>query len=65
MSTDCWDDDDLDYGDDEDRNCQTCCGEQIEECHDILGCFEAGCNGDYHRCPNCKGSGLAKDQCYW
>lgn len=54
-------DDDLDYG----ADCQTCGGEQIEECDDILGCFVKGCDGNYHTCPNCKGSGRARDQWFW
>lgn len=29
------------------------------------GCWESDCDGDFHTCPNCKGSGLAKDQRYW
>lgn len=61
-------DEDEDYGDGLEPNCQTCRGEGVEECEDVNsseGCWVAGCNGDIHTCPNCKGSGLAKDQWYW
>lgn len=49
-------------------SCQTCCGDGFEECQDTNsseGCWELDCNGDIHTCPNCKGSGNAKDQWYW
>jgi hypothetical protein len=58
---------DGDYGDGMDQ-CQTCGGDGIEDCNDSgssEGCWERGCNDDWHTCPNCKGSGLAKDQWYW
>lgn len=60
------DHDDQDY--DDDPNCQTCGGgDGFEECEDTdsaEGCWIAGCDGDFHTCPDCKGSGLAKDQWY-
>jgi hypothetical protein len=49
-------------------NCQTCLGEGYEECEDTNsseGCWERDCNGYAHTCPNCRGSGHAKDQWYW
>lgn len=48
--------------------CTTCGGEGVEDCEDTgssEGCWEAGCNGQFHRCPNCRGSGNAEDQRYW
>lgn len=53
-------DDEDDYSD-----CQTCLGDGYEECDAPWSCFEQGCNGKIHRCPNCKGSGDSKDQWYW
>jgi hypothetical protein len=63
-------DDYLDDFADEDGepDCHTCGGEGVEECEDVNsaeGCWEPSCNGDFHTCPNCKGSGRAKDCWYW
>ncbi len=52
----------------EEPDCMTCGGEGWCECEDTdssEGCWVAGCDGLSHRCPNCRGSGLAKDQQYW
>lgn len=54
-----------DYGDGLDANCQTCGGDGFEECNEPWCCFERDCDGDIHTCPNCRGSGCAKDQWYW
>ena len=64
---------DVDYHDDYDDAadggpCQTCGGDGFEECEDTdsaEGCWIADCDGEIHTCPNCNGSGLAKDQWYW
>lgn len=55
------------YEDDDDGwdQCQTCCGDGYEECWDWPDCWEPKCDGDFHRCPNCHGTGSAKDQWYW
>lgn len=49
-------------------SCSTCGGEGYAECEDVNsseGCWtHDNCNG-YGFCPNCRGSGLAKDQWYW
>ncbi len=48
--------------------CQTCDGDGFELCEDVNsseGCWESDCDGSAHTCPNCRGSGLAKDQWYW
>lgn len=50
------------------RNCRTCRGDGWEWCEDTdsaEGCWEADCDGSAHTCPNCRGSGLAMDQCFW
>lgn len=55
----------FDYDDD---RCMTCQGDGFEECettNSAEGCWESDCDGDFHLCPNCKGSGLAKDQWFW
>ena len=60
------DDDDEDF--DPNWACQTCGGDGVEECEDFdtsEGCWERDCNGRIHTCPNCRGSGKAKDQWYW
>lgn len=54
--------------DDETDLCMTCQGEGVEECEDTdsaEGCWAPDCNGFIHTCPNCLGSGNAKDQRYW
>ena len=54
--------------DDDYEPCQTCGGDGVEECEDFdtsEGCWERDCNGRIHTCPNCRGSGKAKDQWYW
>lgn len=57
-----------DFDDDDEPECHTCHGEGVEECEDTdsaEGCWEPGCSGDLHTCPNCKGSGNAKDCWYF
>ena len=52
----------------DDDPCMTCGGDGIEECEDTdsaEGCWEPDCNGRFHTCPNCRGSGNAKDQRFW
>ena len=60
---------DYEYDDyDDEPGCMTCGGEGYEECEDVNsseGCWEADCNGIIHTCPNCRGSGKAKDQRFW
>lgn len=62
-----WSCEDDDY-DPDDPGCQTCGGDGFEECEDSNsseGCWERRCNGRLHECPNCGGSGLARDQRFW
>ena len=50
------------------RSCMTCRGEGWEWCEDTNsseGCWEPDCDGEAHTCPNCYGSGDAKDQRFW
>ena len=56
------------FDDEDEPACQSCGGEGIEECEDVNsseGCWAAHCNGSFHECTNCHGSGQAKDQTYW
>ena len=61
------------YEDEDSAPCQTCGGDGVEECEEWLfqedtdaseECWEQDCNGRVHTCPNCRGSGNAKDQWY-
>ena len=53
-----WYDPDLD-----DEDCPTCGGDGWEWCDD-WDCWEPDCKHGGHTCPNCHGSGLAKDCTY-
>jgi hypothetical protein len=55
----------LDDGTDE-RECWTCGGDGYAEC-DEWDCMHPSANGRAHlaTCPNCRGSGDAKDVWYW
>jgi hypothetical protein len=55
--------DDATYDDDPD--CSFCGGDGEEECADPIQCFTPRCNGEWHQCPACRGSGLARDQRIW
>lgn len=49
-------------------HCQTCGGDGFEFCEDTdsaEGCWVGDCDGEVHTCPNCRGSGRAKDQWFW
>lgn len=53
---------------DPEPSCMTCSGDGWEWCEDTdsaEGCWESGCNGKSHTCPNCGGTGDAKDQRFW
>ena len=47
-----------------DSRCQTCAGDGFEWCEE-WDCWQRDCDGDAHTCPNCRGSGAARDQWYW
>jgi hypothetical protein len=68
MTARCPSDDDLEAELFEAQDCMTCCGDGFEECEDTdsaEGCWNADCDGVWHTCPNCRGSGRAKDQSWW
>lgn len=52
------------HDDPEDADCSSCGGEGFEECDDPIQCLSPSCDGEYHRCQNCGGSGRSKDQRY-
>ena len=51
------------WADDLEPDCHTCGGEGFEDCDD-WDCWEPNCRNGSHSCPNCHGSGLAKDCTY-
>lgn len=58
-------DDDYEAFEGYDADCSTCMGDGSEECMDSFMCFEPDCTGEWHTCPNCRGSGRAEDMHYW
>ena len=54
-------DDDLDS-----EPCSHCGGEwYMQECDDPIQCCEPRCDGQWHPCVACNGTGLAKNQWCW
>lgn len=65
---DCWDpDDDEPYDDEFERECTTCDGDGAVPGDEIAGQYDPGWIDPekWYRCPNCGGSGLAKDMTVW
>jgi len=61
-------DDDWQYNDDGDDNdpCSHCGGEwYLMECDDPLQCCDPRCDGQWHPCTACGGTGLAEHQVIW
>lgn len=58
---------DDDYGPDEDSNpCSHCGGDwYLQECDDPIQCCDPHCDGVWHPCTACQGTGLAKHQVIW
>jgi len=57
---------DSDYWDGEDdRHCTFCGGDQWTECDDPIQCLDPRCDGEWHPCPACRGTGLAEHQVLW
>lgn len=55
------DDDDADY-----ETCSHCGGEwYLQECDDPIQCCDPRCDGQWHPCVACQGTGLAKHQVIW
>ena len=54
-------DDDDDYAE-----CSWCGGEwYLQECDDPIQCCSPRCDGQWHPCDACQGTGLAKHQVMW
>lgn len=59
-------DDDWQYrDDDEDDRCTCCDGDIWVECDDPIQCCDPRCDGQWHPCEVCQGTGLAKNQVIW
>ncbi len=60
-------DDYADWGPYEDGDaCSWCGGEpDMQECGDPIQCCSPRCDGEFHPCEACQGTGLAKHQVMW
>lgn len=46
--------------------CSHCGGEpDLQECDDPIQCCDPRCDGTWHPCEACQGTGLAKHQVIW
>jgi len=60
------DDDPYDGDEYDDERCSHCGGEwYLQECDDPLQCCDPRCDGQWHPCIACGGTGLAKNQVIW
>jgi hypothetical protein len=61
------DDDHWDERDDLDGEPCTWCGgvPDLQECDDPLQCCDPECDGQWHPCTACNGTGLAANQVMW
>lgn len=49
-----------------DDDCSHCGGEpDLQECDDPIQCCDPRCDGVFHPCVACNGTGLAKNQWLW
>jgi hypothetical protein len=52
--------------DDDSEPCTWCDGEwYLQECDDPIQCCDDRCDGTWHPCTACNGTGLAKHQVIW
>jgi hypothetical protein len=59
-------DDDYDPADPDGGHCSVCGGEPyLQECDDPIQCCDPRCDGQFHPCRACNGTGLAKHQTIW
>jgi hypothetical protein len=48
------------------KPCSWCGGEwYLQECDDPIQCCDPRCDGTWHPCTACQGTGLAKHQVLW
>ena len=51
---------------DDSQACSHCVGEwYLQECDDPIQCCDPRCDGFWHPCTACQGTGLAKHQVFW
>lgn len=60
----------LEYERDDERDlgpaCTWCGGEwYLQECDDPIQCCDSRCDGRFHPCAACNGTGLASEQWSW
>ncbi len=54
------------YDGDEEVTCSHCGGEwYLQECDDPIQCCDSRCDGTWHPCVACNGTGLAASQWMW
>ena len=59
-------DDDPYDGDDDNEPCSHCGGEwYLQECDDPIQCCDSRCDGQWHPCTACQGTGQARNQAIW
>ena len=60
-------DDPREYDPDADSEpCSWCGGEwYLQECGDPIQCCDPKCDGQWHPCTACQGTGLARHQVFW
>jgi len=60
MTDDTWDDWEPDDGE---QNCTHCGGEpNLQECDDPIQCCNPDCDGTWHPCESCNGTGRRSEQ---
>jgi hypothetical protein len=53
-------------GDDDNEPCSHCGGEwYLQECDDPIQCCDPRCDGQWHPCTACQGTGWARNQVIW
>jgi len=59
-------DEDYDFDDAAGDSCTWCGGEwYLQECDDPIQCGDPRCDGRWHPCAACNGTGLASEQWCW
>lgn len=60
-------DDEVDDWDGAEDGCCSHCGGDwfLQECDDPIQCCDPRCDGTWHPCAACQGTGLAKHQVIW
>lgn len=53
------------WHEDDDPSCTNCNGDTWVECDDPIQCCDPRCDGQWHPCEACQGTGIAKNQVIW